>query len=164
MLCPSLLMYLKGWVSLWVPAGAWFRNCFSRNRNQLEQPRRRKWSNIFNSKIKTNQLNCWQKEIHRYQLSRAKNDSEISPDPDHQLDANLCRSKIWRLSLLHYPLECQRTPLPSQIDPAPKLWYRNGLLHYMKSYMGYILSNFVFIIGNYLGQGLRRPKIDNKMC
>ena len=64
-------------------------------------------------------MKCWQKESHRYQLSRAENDSEISPDPDHQLDANLYRSKIWRLSFaLPPPMLADR---PSQIDPAPKL-------------------------------------------
>ena len=64
-------------------------------------------------------MKCWQKETHRYQLSRAKNDSEISQDPDHQLDANLYRSKIWRLSLLHYLLEYQRTPPPPKSTQSP---------------------------------------------
>ena len=56
--------------------------------------------------------------------------------------------KIWRFSLSHYPLECQCPPPPPnlQIEPVPKSLHGNGLGHYMKSYMEYIPSNFVYII------------------
>ena len=61
-------------------------------------------------------------------------------------DANLWRSKIWRLSFIHSPPplpEFQHAPATQQIDPAPN---GNDLGYYMKSYMKYILSKATIII------------------
>ena len=45
-----------------------------------------------------------------------------------------------------FACECHATDTCPQIDPAAKLWRGNGLGHYMKYYMRYILSKFAFII------------------
>ena len=67
--------------------------------------------------------------------------------PTERYQPLIWRSKIWRLSLFHYPspLTVNPKPLfPQQIDPAQI--NGNGLGHYMKSYMNYILSKFKIII------------------
>ena len=67
-------------------------------------------------------------------------------------DANLLRSK--NLEILSFALSTWMPMLPTpppppphlQIEPVPKSWQANGLGHYIKSYMEYIPSNFVYII------------------
>ena len=60
-------------------------------------------------------------------------------------DANLLRSK--NLETLSFaPLPPPPFSPHPQTNPAAKLLHGNGLGHYMKSYMEYIPSNFVYII------------------
>ena len=70
------------------------------------------------------------KGIYYRQTKKKKKDKIVSRD------ANLRRSKIWRLSLLNYSPECQHTPLPT--TPPTKLTYDLG--HYTKSYMKFCVS------------------------
>ena len=64
-------------------------------------------------------------------------------------DANLWKSKMWRLSLLHYPppppprISMTNHPLTLTLT-LPISW--NCLGHYMKSYMGYRPSQFTSMI------------------
>ena len=72
-------------------------------------------------------------------------------------DANLWKSQIWRLSLLHYPpsprISMTNHPPPltptlliSTIRSSPYLSYGNGLGHYMKSHRRYRPSQFAVMI------------------